>query len=365
MVERRNVVFAVACVALVACAARGQVRWSKAESNPVMVHAGGVFELLAIGQPTVLPDGGTLRLWYTAAGLDHRGRILAARSTDGGLSWRRENGGWPVLDVGPPGSWDSFFLDTPEVVRDDAGYRLYYYGSASSSSAGAAIGLATSTDGLHFERHGDEPVLRPGPSGSWDAAWVESPAVLFDPARRLHLMWYTGIDASGLVRIGLATSTDGVTWTKSAANPVLDRGPEGSWEDLWVGVPGVIPWRTGYLMVYSGVSAADLADGTLDEIGVGLAFSPDGVLWRRYAGNPVLRTTTPPHDPAVDTSGPWAPDILLDSQHHRFLMLYESAAGFNLALSPPELARRSGERGNSPRTGRRAVRDDEPDACRQ
>ncbi|NOZ93821.1 MAG: hypothetical protein GXP47_03640 [Acidobacteria bacterium] len=324
---------------LTAGAADAQLRWVKDPSNPVMVHAVNVFEVLAIGQPAVLAEDGTLRLWYSAAGIDHRGRILAARSTDGGLSWQREKGGWPVLDVGAPGTWDSFFLDTPEVVHDDGGYRLYYYGSDSAGTAGASIGLATSTDGLHFERHGSEPVLGPGPAGSWDGAWIESPAVLFDAVRDLYLMWYTGIDGSGRVRIGLATSTDGIAWDKSEANPVLDLGPAGSWEDAWVGVPGVIRWRDGFLMAYSAVSATDLADGTPDDIGVGLAFSQDGVTWHRLAGNPVLRTTSPPHDPEVDASGPWAPDLAWDSRSHRFLMLYESAAGFNLAVSTPELAR--------------------------
>ncbi len=336
----RAMALAVTGGVLTASAAGAQLRWTKAPSNPVMVHAVNLFEILAIGQPAVLVEDGTLRLWYSAAGLDHRGRILAARSADGGLSWQRENGGWPVLDVGPPGAWDSFFLDTPEVVHDDGGYKLYYYGSTSSETAGASIGLATSTDGLHFQRHGSEPVLGPGPAGSWDGAWIESPAVLFDPVRDLYLMWYTGIDASGRVRIGLATSTDGIAWAKSEANPVLDVGPAGSWEDAWVGVPGVIRWRDGFLMAYSAVGAADLADGTPDDIGVGLAFSRDGVVWQRLAENPVLTTKSPPYDPAVDDRGPWAPDLVLDPQGHRFLMLYESAAGFNLAFSPLDLARR-------------------------
>ncbi len=322
-----------------------QLRWSKAPSNPVMVRAFSFFEALAIGQPALLEEDGVLRLWFAAGGLDHRGRILAARSTDGGLSWQRENGGWPVLDVGPPGAWDSHWLDTPEVVRDGGLYRLYYYGATSNDSAGAAIGLATSTDGLHFERVGTEPVLWPGPEGNWDERWVESPAVLRLPGAGSYLMWYTGVDAGWRVRVGLATSPDGIVWTKDPHNPVLDLGPAGTWEDAWVGVPGVIRWRTGFLMVYSGVSAADLADGAADHIGVGLAFSADGIVWRRFSGNPVLTTTSPPHDPAVDAGGPWAPDLAWDPRTRRLLMLYESAAGLNLAVSLPPLARRPSHRG--------------------
>ncbi len=317
-----------------------QVRWTKAVSNPVMVHAPSFFEALAIGQPALLEEDGVLRLWFAAGGLDHRGRILTARSTDGGLTWHRDNGGWPALDVGPAEAWDSFWLDTPEVVHDDAGYKLYYYGSTSSEAEGASIGLATSADGLHFVRWGTEPVLRPGPEGSWDERWVESPAVLWLAEKGLYLMWYTGVDASWRVRVGLATSPDGVAWTKHPDNPVLDLGESGSWEDLWAGVPGVIRWEGGFLMVYSGVSAADLADGAADDIGVGLAFSQDGITWQRFGVNPVLTTTSPPHDPTVDSGGPWAPDLAWDARDRRLLMLFESAAGFGLARSLPQRARR-------------------------
>ena len=337
----RRAVFGVAFGAILMvgpCAA--QVRWTKAESNPVMVRAFSFFEALAIGQPAVLLEDGVLRLWYSAAGLDHRGRILAARSTDGGLSWQRERGGWPVLDVGSAGAWDSFFLDTPEVLHDATGYKLYYYGSTSNESVGAAIGLAVSQDGLHFERHGAEPVLRPGPTGSWDELWVESPAVIWDGEGNRYLMWYTGVDAGWRVRVGLATSTDGIVWTKHPDNPVLDLGSPGSWEDGWLGVPGVVRWRGGFLMVYSGASVADLADGTPDDIGVGLAFSWDGIRWQRFAANPVLTTRTPPYDPSVDDRGPWAPDLVWDGQGRRFLMFYETAAGFSLATSSPQLTRR-------------------------
>ncbi len=338
---RRTLTWLVLGAALTPGPLEAQVRWTKAAANPVLVRAASFFEALAIGQPAVLEEGGVLRLWYAAGGLDQRGRILAARSSDGGLTWQREAGGWPVLDVGPAGSWDAHFLDTPEVIREGGLYRLYYYGSTSNDSVGAAIGLATSPDGLQFRRVGTEPVLRPGPPGSWDELWVESPAVLRDPVDGTWLMWYTGIDATWRVRIGLATSRDGVTWVKHPENPVLDFGPPGSWDSGDVGVPGVIPWRNGYLMVYSGISLEDLVGGTFGEnIGAGLAFSLDGVSWTRLGVNPVLTTTSPPHDPAVDDRGPWAPDLVPDPSGHRLLMLYETAAGFCLAASPVEATRR-------------------------
>lgn len=346
---------------LAATVAGAQVPWSKVPSNPVMAPSHDFFEALAIGQPAVLPDvDGTLRLWYAARGGDGHGRILAARSMDGGLSWQRENGGLPVLDTGPEGAWDALLLDTPEVVRDESGYRLYYYGASSHDSSGAAIGLAVSGDGLHFERRGGGPVLRPGPPGSWDGAWVESPAVIPAARNGRDFMWYTGVDASGFVRIGLATSPDGVHWTKWQGNPVLDLGAPGGWEDVWVAVPGVIGWRGGFLMVYSAVGSGDLADGSPDDIGVGLAFSIDGIDWHRYPGNPVLTTSSPPYDPAVDAHGPWAPDLVLEAGGRNLLMLFESGAGLDLARAPVEPARRPGGRSGRSRLHRPPPRETGP-----
>ncbi|MCG6962128.1 MAG: hypothetical protein LJE95_02550 [Acidobacteria bacterium] len=165
--------------------------------------------------------------------------------------------------------------------------------------------------------------------------------MIWVPEQGRYLMWYSGMDASWRARVGLATSTDGAAWVKYDGNPVLDVGPSGGWEDYWVGVAGVIRWGGGFLMVYSGVSEADLADGVADDVGVGIAFSADGVTWRRFAANPVMTTQTPPHDPAVDHGGPWAPDLVREPSGRHLLMLYESSAGICLAVSPLTRSRRA------------------------
>ena len=135
------------------------------------------------------------------------------------------------------------------------------------------------------------PVLGPGDSGSWDEGgrWIGA-VVLVDST--FH-MWYVGWNAdspAGLVGIGHATSSDGVEWTMDASNPVLEPGEPGDWDAyLWAPTPAVLYDGTQYHMWYvAGTSSTD--DSTLRG---GYAISPDGSVWTKYVGNPVLEVGPP------------------------------------------------------------------------
>lgn len=74
-----------------------------------------------------------------------------------------------VLSPGPSGAWDSRFAGPAPatVVKKDGTYHLYYVGAAGDRSsdggpANRAVGLATSTDGSTWTKHPDNPVV------SWD-----------------------------------------------------------------------------------------------------------------------------------------------------------------------------------------------------
>ena len=73
-------------------------------------------------------------------------------------------------------------------------------------------------------------------------------------------LWYTGNDGMTL-RIGHATSSDGINWTKDPANPVLDIGSPGAWDWLNVYGPSVVKVGAEYKLWYSGETLpAGLAD---------------------------------------------------------------------------------------------------------
>ena len=72
-------------------------------------------------------------------------------------------------------------------------------------------------------------------------------------------MWYSGHDGSH-IRIGYATSSDGINWTKHGI--VLDLGASGEWDDYYVSCPCVIKDDDGtYKMWYSGHDGSHIRIG--------------------------------------------------------------------------------------------------------
>ena len=161
--------------------------------------------------------------------------------------------------------------------------------------ANALTGYATSPDGFTWAKHASNPVLEPGPEGAWDDEGVFNDAVIYKDDT--YHMWYTGWDGTN-TRIGLATSSDGFNWTKSAGNPVMDIGSIGSWDDAGIGGSSVVFNGTTYLLWYSGSDLMQV--GTpfgAGKTGIGYATSPDGIIWNKFEENPVL---TPGVFPAWD-----------------------------------------------------------------
>jgi len=117
------------------------------------------------------------------------------------------------------------------------------------------------------------PVL--GPGTGWEADWVDSPSVLYENG--VYKMWYQGCVGTHC-DIGYATSTDGVSWTRSPSNPVLLSNPSG-W-DQTLGNPCVLHDETGYHMWYAGDGPA--------AIEIGYAASPDGIVWTKSGNGPVF-----------------------------------------------------------------------------
>ena len=113
--------------------------------------------------------------------------------------------------------WEQKDVFNPAVVvRNGRVYMLYRAENLVSASMGktSRIGLAESTDGMHFTRR-PAPVLYPDNDAQKQYEWLggtEDPRVVEDD-KGLYYMTYTAYDGT-LARLQVATSPDLVIWTK-------------------------------------------------------------------------------------------------------------------------------------------------------
>jgi predicted GH43/DUF377 family glycosyl hydrolase len=207
-------------------------------------------------------------------------RMGLATSADG-LAWTKEATN-PVLALGASGSFDDQWAYWPEVRYINSTFHLWYVGHHGTKEE---VGYATSTDGITWTKHASNPVLTVGSAGSWDD-YSTAPGPVIHDGTTFH-MWYMGHDGDKY-RIGYASSTDGVAWSKHAQNPVLDVGTAGEWDAGGLSLPRVVHTGSKYEMWYS-------ADNN-----IGYAWSDDRISWTKYENNPVLSTV----------AGTWEADAL-------------------------------------------------------
>lgn len=197
-----------------------------------------------------------------------------------------------VISAGESDQWDDLGVHTPHILKDKDVYRMYYTGR--SKDGDWAIGTATSTDLIHWDKH-PEPILRSGKD--WDKQldfpWPikvndtyylyleakesvqlsdsEEPPEIKGKAQTIHHMYTRST--------GLATSSDGIHFQKHP-HPVLRPDPTGTWDHNGICASRVYRHSDDYYMFYAG------SDGNVARSG--LAFSKDLLNWKRYEHNPVI-----------------------------------------------------------------------------
>jgi predicted GH43/DUF377 family glycosyl hydrolase len=127
----------------------------------------------------------------------------------------------PILALGSKDSWDEMgasWASTMLNLKSD--WRMYYTGKDRYHRM--RIGLAFSNDGFHWAKYGNNPILNIGPPSSWDSYLVYCPVVWKEG--NSWKMLFTGCDSPSNMhfQVGLAESDDGITWRKSNRNPVFD-----------------------------------------------------------------------------------------------------------------------------------------------
>ena len=153
--------------------------WTRMD-QPLRTTAGGPLSPLGIAaDPSVLRRGTRYEMWFTNADSRNRTGIARAEGTDGlaWTVWRAPSAPDPVMDLvlaAPPNAWDS---PGPGdcACADRPGWpipHVLYGRSRAQGSVTYAIGMATSPDGVRWTRR-DRPVLEP--AAAWERPICTTP----------------------------------------------------------------------------------------------------------------------------------------------------------------------------------------------
>lgn len=167
------------------------------------------------------------------------------------------------------------FLSTVTLNGTIWAYYIKWDSSINPNNPKGGVGLAKSTDGINFTDQGF--VLRAGPTGSWDSDFATFPSVLYDNGT--FYLAYEGKGAGSPGDIGLATSTDGINFTKQGK--ILAHNTAG-WESVNIGTPSLYKEGSTWYLHYHGF------DGITCQIGV--ATGPSLARLTKYASNPIIRS---------------------------------------------------------------------------
>ncbi len=248
-------------------------RWEPAP-EPVLARGGaGAWDAVDTLNPSITRRDGTYVNLYS--GYDGRTWHTGLATSADGATWVRHG---RVLSPGPA-AWEGDYIAANGALCFDASQFLYWY----QAGRPARIGLSRSPDGRVWTKL-PHPVLTGGPRGSWDERDVADPYVI--RAGGNYYLYYLGMDRARRQRLGVAVSSDGVTWYKSRSNPILELGAPGTFDERGLGEPAVWVSHGWYWMLYTGRDRQENRR-------IGLARSRDGIRWARVSESALIQGDRP------------------------------------------------------------------------
>ncbi len=222
--------------------------WQRLTSRPILSPQGTGFESAGTFNPAVVEKDGTIVMLYRAQNKKGTSTLGCATSDDG-IHFQRS----PQPVFGPEAPYEKGGgTEDPRLVEIDGTYYLTYTGYNNVDGNGkdkrdAQLCLATSTDLLHWTRHG---VILPAYKGRWNTGWTKSGAIVSERINGKYWMYYLGSTTTD--QTGVASSNDLVHWTDAFDRPVVPTRQ--GFFDSKVAEPGPPPviLRDGIFLIYNG-----------------------------------------------------------------------------------------------------------------
>ena len=290
------------------------------ENNPILGPQGDSWESKDLFNPAATVKDGRVHLLYRAedssgGGLWNGTSRIGMATSDDGLRFERRSE--PVLYPTEPYE-EPGGCEDPRVTRiGDACYLTY----TAFDGESARLCLATSEDLFDWEKHG---VLFPEWTGGQEKVWSKSGAILAEPVDGRYVMYF------GDTSIWAAFSDDLIRWTP-VREPVFGPSPDPDAFDSVLVEPGPRPLMTdeGILLVYN--AARSIGGG-------GLRYSAGQVLLSKEDPTVVLeRTREPFFEPESDdeTKGQVGNVVFLEGlvEHRGTFFLYYGMADSKIGVA--------------------------------
>ena len=184
--------------------------------------------------PTVMYENGVYRMWWCASvnyeGGDH---IFHAQANSLDGPWHAHDSSTPnsADDVFQPtysnNDWDGQDTCDPSVLHVNGTYYLYYGGfpiTGAPVTQVTAVGLATSQDGLNFTRVKSTPIITPARStaGLWNVYGAGQPSVIY--YNNMFYLAYT--DTTGVGSAGPGPISGAGIFVLRSQDPTFATGVE-------------------------------------------------------------------------------------------------------------------------------------------
>jgi predicted GH43/DUF377 family glycosyl hydrolase len=213
-------------------------QWTDFGGNPILTRNNNPSLPNAVTTSKIMYDNGIYKMWYDGIYNSAVASVWYAESQDG-INWNTV-GSTPVLTKSKTGSWDAYAVTVAAVIKTGNIYRMYYNGHQTYSDD-ISTGIALSTDGVHWDKNAS-PII-----GITNGYYHFN---FMDVVKKDSVYYgygdYKTSSTSNAGIIFVATSIDGLTWIKQ---PILDATL--SWESGSIGFPTVIYDNYIFKMIYA------------------------------------------------------------------------------------------------------------------
>ncbi len=314
------------------------------DQNPILTPGElGSWDDLYVVCCYVLEYDDTIFLYYAGSHSKGGSSLGLATSADG--YYFDKYPGNPIL-TGDQQGYDAFSVGPAGILKEDSLWVLYFNArEIAGYGSGTSFGRATAKLLRGTWTKSEEPVLTSGRRGEWDSDFISTPVLLKDNGS--YRMYYTGgedLVSFTNIYIGMATSADGITWKKYnnplsqehpfvGSDPVMFTGKPGEWDQDVIMAGPVLPISGGFEMYYYGSVRRNIMKNSWESGSIGYATSEDGIHWEKYKKNPVYSLEDDPYYFKMPKKEAIIHDPRILVKDSLYILYYDYGAGVNSAIS--------------------------------